>query len=271
MQTSEFRGICLVEKQWSVPESFRKAITSANLELLIGEETVQEGILFLTHNVSIYRTMENARKPVVFVNATNEMSMAEIPWDVKEIVTDLWEFSPKELQHVYERRMQLPVTVIETERLIIRETITEDLGVLKEIYREVADNEMIQPLFAGDVNEKSLAEYRKYQYEFYGFGMWTVCLRKDGTVIGRIGFEPTEDSGVLNLGYVISKEQHNRGYAKEAVKALILVAQDEKWGNVIRIETKDNNLPACRIAEALSFRKIEDTREIRRYERNINL
>ena len=76
-------------------------------------------------------------------------------------------------------------TVIETGRLIIREFVPEDLEALYRIY-ESADTRFLQPLSEDREEElEKLKSYIQYVYGFYGFGLWAVCLKETGALIGR--------------------------------------------------------------------------------------
>lgn len=80
-------------------------------------------------------------------------------------------------------------TVIETGRLIIREFVPEDLEALYRIY-ESADTRFLQPLSEDREEElEKLKSYIQYVYGFYGFGLWAVCLKETGALIGRCGLQ----------------------------------------------------------------------------------
>ena len=56
------------------------------------------------------------------------------------------------------------------------------------------------------------------QWEWYA--IWMIEL-KDGTHIGELCFKGLSADGIAEIGYGISEEYQNSGYATEAVKAVL--------------------------------------------------
>lgn len=79
--------------------------------------------------------------------------------------------------------------IIETPRLILREFVPEDLAGLYSLYEE-SDTQFLQPLSENREEElEKLKSYIHYIYGFYGFGLWAVCLKENGRLIGRCGLQ----------------------------------------------------------------------------------
>ena len=134
-------------------------------------------------------------------------------------------------------------TVIETGRLIIREFVPEDLEALYRIY-ESADTRFLQPLSEDREEElEKLKSYIQYVYGFYGFGLWAVCLKETGALIGRCGLQVMfiGDEGEYEMGYMISGAYQGMGYGGEAVRAILEYAGEELEAPrvVLRILQKD--------------------------------
>lgn len=114
--------------------------------------------------------------------------------------------------------------MVETDRLFLREMTVDDLDSLYDIYESWGIPEGVEQL-SPDKNEEreKLSGYIKYMYGFYGIGLWAVCLKENGRMIGRCGAWPSEISGdwILELGYIIHKEQCRSGYGFEAMKGVI--------------------------------------------------
>ena len=64
-------------------------------------------------------------------------------------------------------------------------------------------------------------------YRFYGYGMWLVCDRENGKLIGRAGFSHQDlgDEIVLEMGYIIGVPYQRQGYATEICEKLIEFAR----------------------------------------------
>jgi len=118
----------------------------------------------------------------------------------------------------------------EMENLI--DTQTDD--VLKTAYRE-----MLQ----GCLDDPSAWEWH---------AVWIIEL-KDGTRVGDLSFKGLDPSGVAEIGYGISKEYQNRGYATEAVAAALDWAFDRPDVAAIEAETEPENAASQRVLEKCGF------------------
>ena len=60
------------------------------------------------------------------------------------------------------------------------------------------------------------------QYRVFGFGLWAVCLKSTGKMIGDCGLTLKTVNGTIlpEIGYHIARRHQRRGYAKEAVQAV---------------------------------------------------
>ena len=65
--------------------------------------------------------------------------------------------------------------------------------------------------------------YIAHMYRYFGYGMWLVFEKQTGQIIGRAGLEHREYNEVveLELGYLIGKKYQGKGYASEAISAVI--------------------------------------------------
>ena len=153
--------------------------------------------------------------------------------------------------------------MIETPRLILREFDPEDLAGLYSLYEE-SDTRFLQPLSENREEElEKLKSYIHYIYGFYGFGLWVVCLKESGRLIGRCGLqvEFIQDQGEYELGYMISGKYGRKGYGKEAVTAILEYAEEELEAPrvILRIDTE--NEPSRRFAENMGFRLMTEATE----------
>ena len=112
------------------------------------------------------------------------------------------------------------------------DTQTDD--VLKTAYRE-----MLQ----GCLDDPSAWEWH---------AVWIIEL-KDGTRVGDLSFKGLDPSGVAEIGYGISKEYQNRGYATEAVAAALDWAFDRPDVAAIEAETEPENAASQRVLEKCGF------------------
>ena len=151
-------------------------------------------------------------------------------------------------------------TIIETERLVIRNFDPEDLDALYRLYEE-SDIRYIEPLSEDREEElEKLKSYIHFIYGFYGFGLWAVCLKEGGRLIGRCGLqvEFIGDEGEYELGYMISGKYTGQGYAEEAVKAILEYADEDLEAPRVIVQIHKDNEPSRRFAEKLGFRRASE-------------
>ena len=141
--------------------------------------------------------------------------------------------------------------MIETSRLILREFVPEDLAGLYCLYEE-SDTQFLEPLSENREEElEKLKSYIHYIYGFYGFGLWAVCLKENGRLIGRCGLqvEFIGNQGEYELGY----RYQRMGYAKEAVKAILGYASEELEAPRVILRIHTENRPSRHFAEQMGF------------------
>lgn len=88
------------------------------------------------------------------------------------------------------------------------------------------------------------------QWEWYA--IWMIEL-KDGAHIGELCFKGLSADGVAEIGYGISKEYQNNGYATEAVRAILEWAFALPEVTAIEAETDSDNTASKRVLEKCGF------------------
>lgn len=90
------------------------------------------------------------------------------------------------------------------------------------------------------------------------WGTWLVLLKTDGTIIGDIGFKGKPDeTKAVEIGYGFLESYWNKGYATEAVEALIQWAWKTGKVGKIAAETLQDNEGSMRVLEKLNMKKIK--------------
>lgn len=261
------RELCLTGDGWEPPEGYEAELRAGGVALR-SEPTEPENCLFLTWDAELCRRLLKEGRAVVL--AAKEEGLETLPWDVPQVVTEPFSLSVGELDRLFRRQKRLPLVIAETERLLIRETVPEDLEALRKIYREEEKNPYIFPLFGGRIGVGGLADYRRAQYEFYGFGMWSLCLRESGEVVGRLGFSCGPEPELLELGYLLASRHRRQGYAREAAARLLSLAEERSWGSRVQIRTGAELTASRRLADALGFTLREETAGACIYERSLH-
>ena len=175
-------------------------------------------------------------------------------------------------------------TIAETNRLIIREIGMEELAEYQNIINTCAAG--IAPDLVGLEAEEFADRHRAYirfQYGFYGYGIWGIWLKKSisdsgatecgtaavnsGTaecgiaaaqpMIGLVGLVNGSASRVGELFYAILPEYRRQGYAYEACTAALEYGRECGFKDFeVRIE-KDN-LSSLSLAEKLGALAIKE-------------
>ena len=110
---------------------------------------------------------------------------------------------------------------IETERLFLREMDSADFDAL---YQVLADPEIMRhyPYAFDDSRVREWIERNMNRYRENGFGLWAVCLKETGEMIGDCGLTLQNINGEMlpEIGYHIRRDCQHKGYAKEAAGAV---------------------------------------------------
>jgi RimJ/RimL family protein N-acetyltransferase len=146
-------------------------------------------------------------------------------------------------------------TILETDRLILREFILEDLD---EVFRLVSDPDVTR--YIGDVCKsvedarKRMVEQTFRDYEKFGYGRWAVVCKSTGKVIGAAGLKFLDDVGEVDLGYSFFKEHWGKGLATEASRAVVAYGVDNlQIQRIVGIADIENQA-SIRVLEKVGFR-----------------
>ena len=172
------------------------------------------------------------------------------------------------------------MTIIHTDRLVIRESSGKDFSRIYAMMLSVSQEETTD-VVSSDENEE-LEKYLAYihtVYSVFGFGLWTVCLKpedpdcdgegfsqsgsqlsgnQEGCIIGRCGLQPVADEnsplGRIELGYLIDQGFRGKGYAYEACRAILDHAFVKLGIEEIFVHISLGNEASAALAGKLGFR-----------------
>ena len=117
--------------------------------------------------------------------------------------------------------MRKQTMVIETERLLLREMNDNDFQPLYEV---LADSEIMRhyPYTFDEARVRNWIQRNMERYRILGFGLWAVCLKETGEMIGDCGLtmQLINDQIKPEIGYHIRADKQRKGYAKEAAIAV---------------------------------------------------
>lgn len=152
--------------------------------------------------------------------------------------------------------------VIETKRLLLRDMTENDYDAL---YKVLADSDIMQhyPYTFDEARVKGWISKNIERYRIFGFGLWAVCLKETGEMIGDCGLTMQLINGQIKpeIGYHIRKDQQRRGYAKEAAAAV----RDWTFNNtpfrIIYSYMKYTNIPSSSTAVSWGCRQVDEFRD----------
>ena len=164
------------------------------------------------------------------------------------------------LDMAYRRLTGQPWEILETDRLLVRETTVEDVNCFYQIYAEPSITEYMENLFADREEEIAYTEsYIDTVYAFYGYGLWTVLEKSSGKVIGRAGISWREGYKLPELGFVIGVPWQGQGYAFEVCSAILDYAKEELEMTKVQALVRPENKKSLSLCGKLGFVRKEET------------
>jgi ribosomal-protein-alanine N-acetyltransferase len=154
-------------------------------------------------------------------------------------------------------------TIIETERLILRELDSSDLNGMfeldsnPEVHKYLGNNPII--------DKKQLVkiiELVRQQYLDNGIGRWAIIEKKTGNFVGWSGLKLVKETinnhyNYYDLGYRLVQNYWGKGYASESAKAALDYGFSTLQLNEIFAAAHVDNLASNRILTKLGFQKEE--------------
>jgi RimJ/RimL family protein N-acetyltransferase len=154
---------------------------------------------------------------------------------------------------------------IETERLILRGQTAQDFPAFAQMWADP-----VVTRFIGGVplsEEESWAKFMRIagHWTLLGFGFWGIFEKATGARIGEAGILDVKREivpsfhGTPELGWGLLPAVHGKGYATEAVRAIISWAESH-FGKVRMVCIIDpDNTASLRVAHAVGFRECART------------
>jgi RimJ/RimL family protein N-acetyltransferase len=119
-------------------------------------------------------------------------------------------------------------TILETERLWLREYVPEDAVAVFEL-----GSDPVVHRYTGDACLTSIEQARTMlcerpiaDYRQHGFGRWAVVLKGSARVVGMAGLKFLPERQEVDLGYRLLPEYWGRGLATEASRASVWYGLD---------------------------------------------
>ena len=152
--------------------------------------------------------------------------------------------------------------LLDTERLFLREMDENDFEAL---YAVLADSDIMQhyPYRFDEARVRGWIDRNLERYRIFGFGLWAVCLKETGEMIGDCGLTMQNIHGVIKpeIGYHIRGDMQRKGYAREAASAVRDWTFTHTPFQEIYSYMKYTNEPSARTAVSWGCTQVDEFRD----------
>ena len=149
--------------------------------------------------------------------------------------------------------------MIETERLYLREMTDEDFEALRKVLGD-PDIMCHYPYAFDEERIRNWIDRNRERYRVFGFGLWAVCRKDTGEMIGDCGLTmQLVDGRILpEIGYHIHRMYWRQGYAKEAASAVRDWFFENTGFQEVYSYMKYSNVASYSTAASIGMRKIRE-------------
>lgn len=152
--------------------------------------------------------------------------------------------------------------MLETKRLFLRDMTNSDFDAL---YKVLSDSDIMQhyPYTFDEKRVRGWIDKNIERYKIFGFGLWAVCLKETGEMIGDCGLTMQFINGQIKpeIGYHIRKDCQMKGYAKESAIAVRDWAFKNTPFNIIYSYMKKSNTASCKTAMSWGCKQVDEFKD----------
>lgn len=148
------------------------------------------------------------------------------------------------------------MTILETERLRLREICVDDAAFILEL---VNDPDWLR--YIGDRGVRTLADARQYiingpikSYQRFGFGLYLTTLKDSDTPIGICGLIKRDTLDDVDIGFAFLPQYTGKGYAFEVASAVMAYGKTDLGLKQIVAITSLDNVRSIKLLEKLGLR-----------------
>lgn len=153
------------------------------------------------------------------------------------------------------------IPIIETERLILRDHRLSDFDAYTAMWADPVVTRFIggQP----KPRDETWVRFIRHagMWHHLGFGFWAIEEKASGKLVGEGGFhelkremEPSLE-GTLETGWSLMPNAHGKGYATEAVAAILRWGAANHPGRAITCFIEPENTASIRVAQKVGFKE----------------
>lgn len=148
---------------------------------------------------------------------------------------------------------------LETERLYLRKMTQDDFD---DLYKVLADKDIMKhyPYTFDENRVKNWIQRNIERYRILGFGLWAVCLKESGEMIGDCGLTMQVINQEIKpeIGYHIRADKQQKGYAKEAAIAVRDWTFSNTPFNIVYSYMKHTNEASAKTAMSYGCKQVDE-------------
>ncbi|WP_368342834.1 GNAT family N-acetyltransferase [Phocaeicola vulgatus] len=146
------------------------------------------------------------------------------------------------------------LTVMETERLIIRKITRKDMGALLALMGKPE----VMYAWEHGFEKKEVRQWLNRQLTRYrkdGYGYFAVILKENNKFIGQAGLMKSviDGNNTVELGYMLDNTYWHHGYATEVARRCLQYAFEELGLQKVCCSIRPENTSSLRVAEAIGM------------------
>jgi RimJ/RimL family protein N-acetyltransferase len=147
------------------------------------------------------------------------------------------------------------VTILETDRLILRELVPDDAPFMLELLNDPAYIRNIADRGVRDLDgaRRYLEERWRASYAEHGFGLWVVVHRESGACTGLCGLVRRDGLDDVDIGYAFLPAFRGQGFAVESALGVRAHARDVAGLTRLVAIVSPGNGPSIRVLEQLGM------------------
>lgn len=145
--------------------------------------------------------------------------------------------------------------IFETERLVVRQLEKQDVNTIYE-YRNQEEINYFQTYDA--FTKKEISEMivkNKNVNLFSDVALFAIANKEDNKIIGELFTSYKNNAKEYIIGFTLTKENQNKGYAFEAVSELLVNVATQNKNVIFTCTIYEKNLKSIKLIEKLEFKK----------------
>ena len=151
---------------------------------------------------------------------------------------------------------ELPMKILETDRLILRRLTIDDLDALFALYRDPEIRKYFpEGTLTYEETKDELEWFLNGHPHYPQLGLWATILKETDQFIGRCGLLPWTIDGrqEVEVAYLLAKEVWGQGLATEAAQAIVHYAFEQLGYSRIIVLVDRENAASIRVATKIGM------------------